>query len=145
VDRELYNNLSRFRFSPDGRYIAFNFYHKDEFGEDELGLLIISLDTWGRRKLRAKQPVFALRWANDPDWIFAHNHPPVGRPKRREELFRIDSRTGKMETICTIPEDASQHFDIDPEGRHFVYTKYEQLSDIWMVENFDPDLITTSD
>ncbi len=54
----------------------------------------------------------------------------------------INASTGAIKIIYTLPPNEVKSFnaDITPDGKTIVCAIEETNSDVWMIENFDPDV-----
>ena len=57
-------------------------------------------------------------------------------------LYRLDLRTGLREIHASIPAPPKELSspEIAPDGRTIVFLRRKDESDIWLVEDFDPDV-----
>jgi len=74
-----------------------------------------------------------IGWSKNGEWIYF-----VYISDRKIYRINIDSRN--IETVTTLPSEPAFEIVMMPEGNGFVYSTGDCLRDIWMVENFDPDI-----
>jgi serine/threonine protein kinase len=121
--------------SPDNLNIAL---HWNRFPpEVARGLWIISRKD-SSQKLLINDFIWPLRWSKDSKWIYANNseNPPP-------EILMINANTGEAKSIFTLPLDnidLHNGVDISPDGKIIICVRKETNSDVWMIENFDPDV-----
>ena len=56
------------------------------------------------------------------------------------EILRIPEDGGDAEHVLTLPPDMGAAVDMTPDGRRIACFISRTESDIWLVENFDPDV-----
>ena len=122
--------------SPDNSNIAvfWNRYLNNELAR---GLWIISPED-SLQNLLLKGSIHPLGWSKDSKWIYA-----INSEKTPPELLMINVNTGKAKIIFTFPSDRidpSSGVDISSDGKTIVCAIEERNSDVWMIENFDPDV-----
>ena len=100
------------------------------------GLWIISLKD-SSQKLLLKDFIFPNRWSKDRQWIYAtdFNRTPAA-------ILMVSASTGLTKLIYTLPAPKIKYGDIDisSDGKTIVCAIGETNSDVWMIENFDPDV-----
>ena len=72
-------------------------------------------------------------WSADGRWVYAQ------RPEAHR-VVRIPSGRGAAETLLDIPFERVGEIDIAPDGTRVVCAVPVSQSDIWLIENFDPEL-----
>ncbi len=119
------------RFSPDGKSVAA--YWRSRFGSN--GIWRIFLDDTKPRLLQAARFVsYPIAWTNEGKYLYA-----MSQEKQPFELLRIDTESGKTKTIYTLPFDEIDGISMTPDGKQLVFAGVEKSSDIWYLENFDPE------
>jgi len=77
-----------------------------------------------------------LAWSSDGAWIYAWDHEST--PRR---VLRISATGDATETVFEWPfEGKDGRWVMGSDEFHWVYEVRESSSDIWLVENFDPDV-----
>jgi len=128
------------RLSPDGLSIAIywnRFRWETGAWIPERGLWIISRKD-SSQKLLLKGLMYPLKWSEDGNSIYVMD---FGKTPQEILKFNINSRLTKF--IYNLPPGKkATDFDIDitPDGKTIVSTIPETNSDVWMIENFDPDV-----
>jgi serine/threonine protein kinase len=121
--------------SPDGKKIAAGVFStllsKSKKGEisrsTDQGIWVVSLDSHGAR-LVTKETFALLGWSSDGSSVLAG----IG-----DQIVAIPTSGGDPRPLFTLL-NASQ-IRVSPDGKKFVYTVSETTSDIWLMENFDPN------
>jgi hypothetical protein len=60
--------------------------------------------------------------------------PPISR------VLRFSYPTGDSTLALRLPFENLRDYDFSPDLRAVVYTLSEAMSDIWLVDNFDPEV-----
>jgi len=123
------------RLSPDKINIAILWNRMP--AEIARGLWVISLKD-SIQKLLLKGIIYPLKWSKDGKWIYA-----VDTGKTPPQILMINVNMGLTKIIFTLPSDKigpSSGIDISSDGKKIVCAIEESNSDIWMIENFDPDV-----
>jgi serine/threonine protein kinase len=121
------------RLSPDSLMISI---YWNRGGESD-GLWIISLKD-SSQKLLINDYIWPLGWSKNSKWIYAINSGKTPR-----EVLMVNANTMETKLVCTLPSDkirATKNIDITPDGKTIVCAIEETISDVWMIENFDPDV-----
>jgi serine/threonine protein kinase len=123
------------RLSTDNLNVAIHWNRRME-GEPAYGIWIISSSD-SSEKLLLKGNIFPLNWSKDSKWIYASNID-----KTPPEILMVSANSGLTKVIYILPygKIPNEHIDITPDGKTIVSAIKESNSDIWMIENFDPDL-----
>ena len=101
---------------------------------DEDGLWLIPLDG-SAGKLILPGTLTPIDWSADGSRLYALNEWP-----RPQAIVEIPVNGGAVETIAETPfAGAIKSCRMTVEGSVFVCSIDESTSDIWLVENFDPD------
>lgn len=120
------------RYSPDGRSVA---VHWNRTGTEQAGLWLISLKDSSQTQL-ANGFIYPIKWSNDEQWIYAYDKNNLG-----SEILKISIRSGNVQPFLILPyENVSCQIAITPDEKRIVCTVWDSQSDIWMMENFDPEV-----
>jgi Tol biopolymer transport system component len=119
------------RYSPDGKKVAY---------EQSGGLWVASLENSPTALL--KEGNFSpVEWSSDGKWIY------VSEPTASEiRILMISVENSLVKTLLSLPiapgigELQPYRFSMTPDGKQFVFEASRRFSDVWMVENFDPDV-----
>jgi len=120
------------RFSPDGEFVALSWNHG---GAQRLW--VVSLRDGSRRLLYEPEFLEPLGWSPDSKWVYA-----VTSPIRSPRILRVPVSGGEAEAVLTLPfaRLASDGHTTSPDGTFAVLAVSDVQSEVWMVEDFDPDL-----
>jgi len=113
-------------WSPDGQQIAFG---SNQDGQNRVW--IIDIDKSSQMHL-TKGRYWPLTWSNDAEWIYVVN-------PGHSAISRISIHEGVPKNVAKLPVDNVGGVSMIPDGKQIVYTVREYQSDIWVMENFDPD------
>ncbi len=124
-------NVSRPRYSPDGKKVAY---------EQSGGLWVFSLENSSKELL--KEGDFSLiGWSSDGKWIY------VSEPAEAEiKILMISVENSFVKILLSLPispgigEFQHDRFSMTPDGKYLFFEVEKRLSDVWLVENFDPDV-----
>jgi Tol biopolymer transport system component len=79
---------------------------------------------------------FPIGWSSDGKQIYAVEY-------EKGTIFAIPAEKGDPRTIVTLPLLANRSLGygarISSDGRRIAYVVTESQSDVWMIENFDPE------
>ncbi len=122
------------RYSPDGKNVAVHWNRADEA---DTGLWLISLED-SSQTLSCKGDLWPLEWPRDGNWIYVSNF--VETPTK---IFKILASGGEPKTVATLPFEGKIAFyelAMTNDGRSVVCAVSESVSDVWLMENFDPEV-----
>jgi Tol biopolymer transport system component len=124
-------------WSPDGQKVAVSWNRTDRIQQS---LWVISPGD-SSQKLVKKGYIHPVGWTPDGMWIYA-------APWLRGELkiVKINPETGLEQEVFTLPFTQEEGFpviesvNVSPDGKRFVFQVDKTNSDVWLIENFDPDV-----
>jgi hypothetical protein len=120
--------------SRDGRDLAVLLNHE----EDRRGvhrLWRLSLGD-GSRQLLAEGSYGPIAWSQDGQWVYLVQSDAV----QGRRLHRVHRDGGEPVALRTLsPHDPNLEVFLSHDERSLTYTLTEERSDIWIVEDFDPD------
>ena len=125
------------QYSPDGSKIAFQ-KGKERLGT-KVGLAVVSVESgeilW-ETPIDGMNRGYPIGWSSDGKWIYWIS---LGNPT---DLLAIDAETQEQKLVANIPFEWSLSIpsDISSDGKYLVVPRFEFQSDIWMIENFDPEV-----
>ena len=126
------------RYSPDGSQVVAYWNRRLEPGgetPDGRGLWMLSLEeTVETRVLPSESPTYVNGWSADGAWIYVQNDASESL-----QIERIPVDGGAPETVATLPWTEVSDCDIVGD-RQFVCGVFAGQSDVWLAENFDPDV-----
>jgi len=115
-------------YSPDGERVAVSWNRKHSVGIWVLGILDSSeLKIFDHMR-------HIVGWSADGRWVY------VIDAGEGSSLLRIPSSGGEAETVLTPPFENTIIHDISPDGKRLLAVVDQYTSDLWLAENFDPDL-----
>jgi serine/threonine protein kinase len=108
--------------------------------KQEMGMLVHSVSGGENRK--HADAIYPVGWSTGDRWIFALDLPDDWTDVSNMVIFRIDPDDGTIEQHGNLPFAPNKVNDlkITPDGRTIVFLQSETTSDIWLVEDFDPDI-----
>jgi Tol biopolymer transport system component len=123
--------------SPDGNRIALN-WNRNGFDKD--GIWVISLGDSSQKLL--KQGLFRhIDWSEDGRWVHAVEYDSLKYKPGKEDYIKIELESGQVTELPVIAfkiNGESYYKTINERPEIFIHSK--TISDIWMIENFDPDI-----
>lgn len=123
------------RYSPDGKKVAVYWNRRPS-----PGLWVFPVED-SSQAFFLKKSAGPVGWSVDGKWIYA-----AERIEGTLKIFKISIEGNQTEIILNIPFTLEQgspkykYVSMTPDGRQFVFPVYKYHSDVWMVENFDPEM-----
>jgi len=123
-------------YSPDCRNVAICWNRKDG---DGTGLWIISLKD-SSQTLLSKGWFYPIEWSEDGEWIYA-----VNRVEEPTNVYMIPLSGGQPKILLTLPFEKTRYggygaVSMTSDGKRIVCNVEETQSDVWLLENFDPEV-----
>lgn len=122
-------------YSPDGQTVA-AYWNRS----DARGLWLFSLVDGSQEQLvkflDTSGAYYPLKWSSDGQWIYATN--PTSST---QQIVQISVDNGEIQELMTLPQNNNWGIDISPDDRQLVVTLSEIKSDVWLMENFDADVV----
>jgi len=115
-------------YSPDGTRVAISCNCPG--GE---GVWVVSTDGSSQTLVHDDSELLPVGWSADGRWVYAQK-------LEAQRVVRIPSRRGAAEMLLDIPFERVGEIDIAPDGTQVVCVVPVSQSDIWLIENFDPEL-----
>jgi Tol biopolymer transport system component len=125
---QFFSYMASPEYSPDGKQVAINCNCPG--GE---GVWVVSLDDSSSRLIHNDSETLPVGWSGDSAWVYAV------KPSTKS-LMRVPAGGGKAETLLQIPFDRVGDIDVTADGNQIVAAVPVTQADIWLIENFDPDL-----
>jgi Tol biopolymer transport system component len=123
------------KYSPDGAQVAVNWHRRQPEGNQKQNLWTISLADSSEIRV-FDDTVWPLGWSADGEWVYA-----LDRWTKPYRVIRILATGGEAETVFEWPfEGKNGTCVMGSNESQWVCTVGESSSDIWLVENFDPDM-----
>jgi Tol biopolymer transport system component len=124
------------RWSPDGQTTAVFWNRTDGKGR---GTWIIALDDSTPQRIKGDRG-FPVGWTRDGKWLY---FVPEAPGVIRVVMVHVESGLEKEAFTLSLDQVKGtpmlESMGISPAGRHFVFPVSETNSDVWLIENFDPD------
>jgi serine/threonine protein kinase len=120
-------------YSADGKKIAVAWNRQKTEGRPEFvnGLWVISFEDRSQKLIYPK-PAVPLLWSQDGDWIYA-------RISNRVEIIKVPVTGDPPISMGSLPFSNVYSLSMDSEGKRMVCAVNETQSDVWLLENFDPE------
>ncbi|HLE33002.1 MAG TPA: protein kinase [Bacteroidota bacterium] len=118
------------RYSSDGQSVAFRSSKRGAYGLWTLSLLDSTARRWS-----SDNSTYPIRWSADNQGIYVLT---TGEPSQIQFLRRNESTPQSM-FVFPLRMNNPDAVDITPDGKSVVYILSELYSNLWVVENFDPD------
>lgn len=123
-------------YSPNGKQLAV-YWNRKPSGP---GLWILSINDKSARLLKEGM-IFPIGWSTDAKWVYAYD---------QQGIAKISVQTAESERMPQIPgwdkklkKDEAHPVDMSRDEKSFILNFCEQQSDVWVVENFDPEAVET--
>jgi len=125
-----------FFLSPDGRRLAF--VSSDPNGK--WSLIVASLETGEWTTVREK-PGFVMGWRTDGAGLYVLERGTDLDSEEHARIVFISADSGKPASLATLPFGANEigACAANPEGDALVCMVERSQSDLWLLENFDPE------
>ena len=82
-----------------------------------------------------------LCWSRDgQSLLFCKLTPNSSGSYGSNIVYSVSIATGKEEIFLTLKNTDSHIKDLDPTAKNVVWTEVDSHADVWMIENFDPDV-----
>lgn len=116
------------QMSPDGKKVAIAWNRGQS-----TGLYIFSFENKSQTLILKLNPQ-PIGWSPDSSWIYFRE---IEIP---DEIKKIRAIGGEPEYVVKIPfKNLGTLMDMTSDGKKFIFTVRETKSDIWLLENFDPE------
>jgi|WetSurMetagenome_2_1015567.scaffolds.fasta_scaffold15848_2 Tol biopolymer transport system component len=76
---------------------------------------------------------FVLGWSRDGNWVYFC-------PGGDKIIYKINISNHTIKKVATLAAIPGYEIEMMPDENGFVYSVSENFRDLWMVENFDPDV-----
>jgi serine/threonine protein kinase/Tol biopolymer transport system component len=126
------------QFSPDRRTLAVYWNRLfDKSGKSGRGIWSIAWDGTEQRMILTTDGIcIPLGWSAAGDSIYLYS------PERKDSLiiYAISVNGGALKRMTVIPIANVIRLAMSPDRKQFVCVVRDRRSDLWLVEDFDPDL-----
>ena len=140
IETEFEGYIFNPRWSNSGDRVAL-FVNRFANGSQEMKLWVLSIAD-GKFNPIAGTLFYPVGWSADDQWVFAMNLPENWSDAATMIILRINVYDGRIERHAAIPIAFNEidNLVITPDGRTIVFLHKKTVSDIWLVEDFDPDI-----
>ena len=124
------------RYSLDKKHLAAAIRTFGTRDESIRGIWLISVDE-RKAKLLQKGYINPLKWSNDGEWIFGYT-----TFTDNVDILKIPKDGGQSQVIVTLPwaeRDGETILAMSPDDNQIVVPVTSLQSDVWLVQNFDPE------
>ncbi len=120
------------RYSPDGKKVAV-FWRRKDHGRS---MWLISIEDTSQTLL-LKGFLDPIQWSEDENWIYATNY---GETPVRIYIIPVDG--GEPKIFIPLPFEIIPigGITMTPDGKRIICSVEENISDVWLMENFDPEV-----
>jgi hypothetical protein len=119
-------------WSPDGKTVAARIF----YGWDDplTGIWLVS-EKGSRRKLTGGWDLIPVVWSEGGDRIYAMK-------AGTGIVHSVELKSGKVEERIRLPLESADHkmLTMSADGRFVLYNHIDIRRDLWLVEDFDPEL-----
>jgi len=122
--------ISSPRYSPDGKKVAV-FWNRKVEGP---GLWLISLEDSSQTLLQRGR-LFPIQWPVNGTSIYAWSDD-----ERPIKIWMIPVNGGAAKVFVTLPFENIRSITMTPDGKRIICSVEESISDVWLMENFDPEV-----
>jgi Tol biopolymer transport system component len=84
--------------------------------------------------------IFPIKWSQGDVAVYAVLPSQSDPNLTLKYVCRIDISSGMVDTVLTLPYNNIVRVSMSPDGRHFVCKAASIQTDLWLAENFDPDV-----
>lgn len=119
------------QYSPDGKKVAL-FWNRGKPSRSR-GIWIIKLNDFSEEFINEGEEM-PIGWSPDGKWIHAFNPD-----SKRYVQIEVLSKQVKILPTMSFTADGTPGIMV-LDGRPFVFLDYKTHSDVWVVENFDPEM-----
>ncbi len=123
------------RYSPDGKKVALWGWKSSS-----TGLFVASLENSSMTLIK-EGDFYPIGWSSDGKWIYVSEDTTA-----KIEILMISVESNRVKTIMSLAFDPEigipslPSVQMTPDGKHFVFQVRKKYSDVWIAENFDPDI-----
>jgi len=124
------------RYSPDAKSVAVYWNRFDQAGKQVPSIWLISLKDLSQILLY-RGTASPIKWSADGKWIYAWDVL-----KKPLKIFKLPIDGGQPRDIVGLSFEGFDPYtkiDMSPDEKQLVCPNKEGQSDVWLVENFDPE------
>jgi serine/threonine protein kinase/Tol biopolymer transport system component len=101
---------------------------------DAQGIWLIARETGVKTPLYwTNEGTVVIGWSDDGQWLYFRF---VGKT----DIYRININNRNIENVLKLAYTPGWDTEITPDKKGFIYNTSQSLRDVWMIENFDPDV-----
>jgi len=126
------------RVSPDSSAVAVVW---NRWPDTEDGIWTVSLDGNRQQQIVADSPAWdvLLRWSGDGQLLYYCQYSV-----ETSNLCRVNVRTRQVDTLMALPFNGERETDVGtdltPDLKYVVYGSGSVASDVWLLQDFDPEV-----
>ncbi len=123
-------------YSPNAKNVVVYCNRWDKAGKSTQGIWLVSLKDHSQ-VLLYRGHVHPIKWSAGGRWIYA-----CDAAKKPLKILKIPIDGGQPQDMVVLPYegyDSETIIDMSPDEKQLVYPDKEEQSDVWLVENFDPE------
>jgi serine/threonine protein kinase len=132
VENDSVGWMFRPRYSPDGKKVAILWNRRPI-----PGLWMISIEDSSQVRLHPGS-IVPIAWSTDGKWIYGSSSTSLDIFST--DLSMIPVSGGEAKTFVILPFENISYISMYPNGKKFVCSVIETQSDVWLMENFDPEV-----
>ncbi len=117
-------------FSPDGNTMAV-YWNR----ESNPGIWLISLKDSTEKLIHPGREYLSFGWSPDGKFLYAQSF-------NKRETVEIEMANPRHIRTVLTPSNFSYGLALTPDGKTIILSQAEEKSDIWVMENFDPQVQT---
>jgi serine/threonine protein kinase len=137
VENDSVGWMFRPRYSPDGKKVAVMWNRRREAGKKMSGLWMILLEDSSQVRLHPEW-IVPIAWSTDGKWIYGSSSTSLDIFSA--DISMIPVSGGQAKEFVTLPLENITGISMDSDKKKFVCTVLETQSDVWLMENFDPEV-----
>ena len=127
-------------WSPDGKHVAF-FWNRPEGGQQHMRTWIVSVED-GTFRMLTDHIAGPITWSTDGAWVYIMQLDSE-EAFAAKSIYKVPSGGGEPEKYIDLPFITAAYpyvLDMAMDGRTLVYLLIEEQSDVWLIDNFDPEV-----
>ena len=130
VQNESVGYMIQLRYSPDNKK-AVVLWNRTPV----CGLWSISLEDSSQVLLHSCRE-YPIKWSSDGKWIYAYRR----YSRKFPDILKMSISSSEVDTLIHLPFENAFFVDMTGDGDKIICAAYETQSDIWLMENFDPEI-----
>ncbi|MCK5606483.1 hypothetical protein KAR91_31565, partial [Candidatus Pacearchaeota archaeon] len=129
------------RYSPDAQKVAVYWWRPSTSSDGLNGLWVIPLED-SSQAFYLEEDAHPIGWSADGSWIYA-----AERMARILKILKVSIKGNQTQTVLTTPFPIEkgvpllwEQMSVTADEKKFVFSVERSHSDVWIVENFDPEI-----